>query len=922
MMRSMYSAVSGLKTHQTRMDVIGNNIANVNTEAFKSSSVTFSEIMYQTISGASSGNGAAGTGGVNAKQIGLGVTTGSTSVSIETAGAAETTGNPFDLKLTDSQTTNFFIVSDGTNTMFTRAGSFYVDGNGYLCMSSTGYTLMGWQVDPTTGDIRKNTVSSLQVMSPGNQTSQPEATTKAYVSGVLDKNDSNLASDDGYVLALDFYDSLGYGYTGKFKVVPTGLNDGEYNIELTDIIDNEGKSILKDPSDPTGETYLYNPGTIFSTGERTVVPEDVPQYVYDSTGVKCPIYNLGSPAVPVLVSIAGDGKIYSVEKNGNTYSMQGVLYDAVMDADGKTSYVTPSDELKLDTSKVARDGAGNYMVANGKDVYAFNNGGTVEYYRKGEDGLYTVTKNYIGLYNSDKTLTYSKLTDSTGAEVYVKSSDASLASTSFINNLGTALTASANVILNDSDKYDFYKNASTGKTYAIDKTTKDVYFLEDADVVSNEVIPTKNVLDTFSQGATVNFDAGAPWYDAAQTGSPEVAFQNAITAGTLKEVTPNTADPTNKYYVDDNGNYYMTSDNGATVYSATANYADVPDPDNKYTTTTYTVNTANIQYKALTSEDKTFYAAPSAILKDGDLTKEADIVCDGDTVYDVNGEYFTMDANKNLYAVTGGVSATDATYLAYENSGREEVYIARTSNTFSLEALGISKDNPYTIPTNTEKYKPYTIVYDQNKGTFVGVGEDNQATGKTLTMNLADIMINHQINSGDNSSNVWTSEDGYTTSNFNNIEIDFSKSMNYNNSGTSTMKALKGDTTGDGTGKKLGALIGLTVNSDGCIYGSYDNGNKMLLCQIAAAQFSNASGLEKVGENCYKTTLNSGDFDGIGVDISADGSSISTGELEMSNVDLSAEFTSMIVTQRGFQANSRVITTSDTLLEELINLKR
>ena len=88
------------------------------------------------------------------------------------------------------------------------------------------------------------------------------------------------------------------------------------------------------------------------------------------------------------------------------------------------------------------------------------------------------------------------------------------------------------------------------------------------------------------------------------------------------------------------------------------------------------------------------------------------------------------------------------------------------------------------------------------------------------------------------------------------------------------------------------------------------------------AQFANASGLEKVGDNCYKTTLNSGEFDGIGVEISADGSSMSSGELEMSNVDLSTEFTQMIITQRGFQANSRVITTSDTLLEELVNLKR
>ena len=124
------------------------------------------------------------------------------------------------------------------------------------------------------------------------------------------------------------------------------------------------------------------------------------------------------------------------------------------------------------------------------------------------------------------------------------------------------------------------------------------------------------------------------------------------------------------------------------------------------------------------------------------------------------------------------------------------------------------------------------------------------------------------------------------------------------------------------TGKKLGALTGISVDSSGMVWGSYDNGNTSLLCQIAVAQFANASGLEKVGNNCYRTTLNSGEFDGIGVEVSADGSSIDSGVLEMSNVDLSAQFTDMIVTQRGFQANSRVITTSDTLLEELLSLKR
>ena len=112
------------------------------------------------------------------------------------------------------------------------------------------------------------------------------------------------------------------------------------------------------------------------------------------------------------------------------------------------------------------------------------------------------------------------------------------------------------------------------------------------------------------------------------------------------------------------------------------------------------------------------------------------------------------------------------------------------------------------------------------------------------------------------------------------------------------------------------------MDNNGKIFGSYDNGNTELLGQIAVAQFANASGLEKLGDNCYGTTLNSGEFDGIGLEVSADGSKMTSGELEMSNVDLSQEFTNMIVTQRGFQANSRIITTSDTMLEELVNLKR
>ena len=157
---------------------------------------------------------------------------------------------------------------------------------------------------------------------------------------------------------------------------------------------------------------------------------------------------------------------------------------------------------------------------------------------------------------------------------------------------------------------------------------------------------------------------------------------------------------------------------------------------------------------------------------------------------------------------------------------------------------------------------------------------------------------------------------------FEKIDVDFSTLTMYAQSGTTKIESTKGSVDNIGTGRAAGTMNGVTVDPLGKIYGVYDNGTSKLLGQIVIAQFANPSGLEAIGGTLFAISQNSGEFDGIGVEVSADGSTISTGELEMSNVDLSAQFTDMIITQRGFQANSRVITTSDTLLEELINLKR
>lgn len=553
MMRSMYSAVSGLKTHQTKMDVIGNNIANVNTVAFKSSSVVFQDVLYQMTSNASGANAATGTGGVNAKQIGLGVTTGATNLSITTSGAAETTGRAFDIRLSDQSTTNFFVVNNGSENLFTRAGSFYVDGAGNLCMTSTGYTVMGWQVDPTTGNIKKDTVSALRVMQTSNLTSAPEATTQANVSGIIDKNDKDVLSDNGLVKTLTFFDNLGYSYTARFAMKSTGT-DGKYTVELEKILNSDG-------------TTFYDAETKKTQDGKTVNVEDI-------FGAKTTNATLGT---------------YSQVQSGYYY-----------DSASKTFYVG---------------------------------------------------------------------SDAKGTKITWK---------------GTAFTDQA------------------GKTYSL----KQVYGISDA----------------------------------------------------------------------------MVSKIGG--------------------------------------------GQATAVIADGTLTISGDV--------------------------------TD-----------------------------------------------YEIDFSTKDGTFTGVGartSNNKTNSVTLNM----------------------SKLGNNPTQFDDITIDFSGLKDADNGGKSTAVMSTGsiDDGVTGKGKKLGAMIGISIDNNGLITGTYDNGNTETLGQIAVAQFANASGLEKVGENCYRTTLNSGEFDGIGVEISADGSSMTSGELEMSNVDLSTEFTQMIITQRGFQANSRIITTSDTLLEELVNLKR
>jgi flagellar hook protein FlgE len=152
MMRSLYSGVSGLKNHQTRMDVIGNNIANVNTYGFKTSRVTFQDMLSQTIAGAARPE--EDKGGVNPKQVGLGMTIASID-RIFTQGSLQTTGNMTDLAISGD---GFFVVAKGDKQLFTRAGTFGLDRDGNLVNPANGLKVQGWMA--TRNEAGQMTINS------------------------------------------------------------------------------------------------------------------------------------------------------------------------------------------------------------------------------------------------------------------------------------------------------------------------------------------------------------------------------------------------------------------------------------------------------------------------------------------------------------------------------------------------------------------------------------------------------------------------------------------------------------------------------------------------------------------------------------------------------------------------------------------
>ncbi|SDH50465.1 flagellar hook protein FlgE [Desulfosporosinus hippei] len=371
MMRALFAGVSGLQAHQKKMDVIGNNIANVNTVAYKASRVTFSDVLSQTLSKATAANSDSGVGGTNPKQIGLGVGVASIDM-LMTDGGTESTGNTTDLSLEGD---GFFIVRNGTtgSYMFTRAGDFSVDETGNL-VTSDGLNVYGWSSYSTNaeGDYEFDTDNEVELINiyadayNGNKKIlKAQATENVVFSGSLDSSEEAVEDIDDdtepqYTTSMTVYDSLGNEHELTVNYIKSdtdtwdcyvtydsGETDTEGDAILTRVdlgqlqFDENGDIVEDDTSYPTTQVLTITPTTgaadleitldfsNLSTGadDSSVEAGEIDGYSagtlddisIDSNGIIMGVYSNGSQQPLGMIGVAQFANSSGLQKTGSGY---------------------------------------------------------------------------------------------------------------------------------------------------------------------------------------------------------------------------------------------------------------------------------------------------------------------------------------------------------------------------------------------------------------------------------------------------------------------------------------------------------------------------------------------------------------------------------------------------------------------------
>ena len=861
MLRSLMTAVTGVRAHQTMLDVTGNNISNANTAGFKKDNTIFADLMYQANKYASSADGL--RGGINPAQVGLGVSVAAIET-IHTQGSSSYTGNSSDMMIQDR---GFFVYSDGNNQMFSRSGACTLDGNADLVQSGTGYKLQGYKMEETALEGFQQAAELSTINIPIGQKMEAKATTRVDYQCNLDSRQGNF---------------LSYGFADlPFNAVAgaNGLNEGMAKVPMN--------GVEYDMSFSTSFAATANLAPVESTTTRGV------NYLSfalanggETTSLTFDMTNINSTTGKPMLNLP------TIDVNGATYTSTAATNEnpTTDDAGNLVGWLDENNNL------VTMNGTALQATINKTTAATAPTADTIKSYYK---PVYrfpgqTPPKYFTASYNDEtgnlqiRTIT---LADADNNEVATSMNGlrADLEATTGEQARATHLKIDSTVFNYDVKGKMDYANFTvsgaptisvTGGTEPTARVQQEFNFIAEFQE-SNMAAQSPSDL-----GKTVS--KMVLWYYGYSNGDNPTGTEEEIRNGTVANLPKSMHKMEANVFFNADGSFDRVDWNEVNNDNAPLGFRILSG-----TVPGVTGNVGpNFQITAGT--------ASNASTKSDALNFMIAQTLDSPASTDQLGSWNTVGTTAQ-----GGYHATKATI--YDDDGKEHTlevtYKKVTENRWRWEAFIVEQDENGNDIMSSVMPEPRSGEIE-----FDGSGKISNAIadGSLRSTENAEVTIT-----------VPFSLNGQPNSPI---------TLNFGGGGDALLGVTQfaSETTTKPVyqdGYTMGILKNYSVAANGTITGSYSNGVSIPLYRVALATFANEQGLEKVGNTMFQASVNSGtaNIDGAG----SNGKGTIMGQyVEMSNVDLTEEFTHLIIAQRGFQANTRVVTVSDQILEEVVNLKR
>ncbi|EML8146738.1 flagellar hook protein FlgE [Campylobacter jejuni] len=858
MMRSLWSGVSGLQAHQVAMDVEGNNISNVNTTGFKYSRADFGTMFSQTVKIATAPTD--GRGGSNPLQIGLGVSVSSTT-RIHSQGSVQTTDKNTDVAINGD---GFFMVSDdgGLTNYLTRSGDFKLDAYGNF-VNNAGFVVQGWNIDWGTQSIDSSRTPQNIFIDPGMHIPAAQSTEVAIKANLNSGLSIGTASTPLYAL-----DSV-HGYNVKTSETKDENDTGTTQFYTT------SKNSVEVTEKGVDAASLFNSngqGLNLRDGQGIWVSYSDAKYSTNQAGLNAFDSNLHQNQTAAFWGNDNQKTKLSIVLNGVKIENENIT-----SIDEAITYINT-----FTASNDTRTGTGVKAVKN-KD------GSGIDFVNTNSDGTTDSMKNINLVVNADNT----------AGEIWTVTWDDNSSSFSKYEN-----KKEGNKTLWTATEMDTGQNAGKIKTGG--ETNKQIITAHKYIYSSSaQTLPPMYNPDggySYIQGTTNGGNTTWNGTDTASVGSQN--YYNAVMNGSLLNTNVRTFHTTEdlrellqrdaRYGVDYDGSgsfaaadvnenvKVVVNSSGAFSITNVNETKTSPALTNTQGALTFNAHNMNFNITAYTDEKGTVSTndAFTKIFKGldgsfpaGNQVKQSELLklsafSAGLEIYDSLGSKHTLEVQFVKQSTT-------------QDGGNEWQMIIRVPEPAEINTTGEGPNNiivgsaRFNNDGSLSNYTPRTINFSPNNGA---------APNQQIKLSFGTSGSNDGLVSS-NSASTLTSQatDGYTSGN------------------------LKPDA--------------IRVDDKGNILGEFTNGKTFAVAKIAMASVANNSGLEEIGGNLFKVTANSGSIV-VGEAGTGGRGEMKTSALEMSNVDLSRSLTELIIIQRGYQANSKTISTSDQMLQTLIQLKQ